>query len=130
MSLSIRGLTKSYSGVPVLDAVSMTVDDGEIHALLGGNGAGKSTLIKCVSGAVIPDAGEILLDNRRPLCMTPREAIQNGVAVVYQDLSVVDLLSVADNIFLGDERRIGPIVLKRRTIEEVSPVARPPRRRS
>src|SRR6516162_7740595 len=114
MSLSIRGLTKSYSGVPVLDAVSMTVDDGEIHALLGGNGAGKSTLIKCVSGAVIPDAGEILLDNRRPLFMTPRDAIQNGVAVVYQDLSVVDSLSVADNIFLGDEPRIGPIVLKRR----------------
>jgi ribose transport system ATP-binding protein len=118
MSVSLRGLTKRYSGALVLDAVSMTVEDGEIHALLGGNGAGKSTLIKCVSGAVVPDGGEILLDDKVHRAMTPREAMQNGVAVVYQDLSVVDSLSVADNIFLGAEKRVGPVVLKRKTIEE------------
>jgi ribose transport system ATP-binding protein len=118
MSLSIRGLKKQYNGVQVLDNVSLTVQDGEIHALLGGNGAGKSTLIKCVSGAAIADAGDILLNNRIHRSLTPREALQNGVAVVYQDLSVVDSLSVVDNIFLGDERRVGPFVLTRRELYE------------
>jgi ABC-type sugar transport system ATPase subunit len=118
MSVSLRELTKRYGGATVLDAISMTVENGEIHALLGGNGAGKSTLIKCVSGAVVPDDGEILLDDRVHRAMTPREAMQSGVAVVYQDLSVVDSLSVADNIFLGTEKRIGPFVLKRKTIAE------------
>src|SRR5690606_18969986 len=65
-----------------------------------------------------PDDGEILLDDRAHRAMTPREAMQSGVAVVYQDLSVVDSLSVADNIFLGTEKRIGPFVLKRKIIEE------------
>ena len=85
MAFSVRGLTKAYSGVPVLQSVDLAVDAGEIHALLGANGAGKSTLIKSVSGAISPDAGEIEIDGRTFASLTPREARANGVAVIYQD---------------------------------------------
>jgi len=113
MSLTVRGLTKRYGGVTVLDRVDLTVVDGEIHALLGANGAGKSTLIKCISGAVTPDDGEIDLSGRIFRALTPRLAISAGVAVIYQELSVVNTLSVADNIFLGDELTRGPFLRRR-----------------
>jgi ribose transport system ATP-binding protein len=113
MAFSVRGLTKAYSGVPVLQSVGLAVDAGEIHALLGANGAGKSTLIKCVSGAISPDAGEIEIDGRTFGSLTPRESRANGVAVIYQDLSVAPSLTVAENIFLGAELRRGPFVRRR-----------------
>jgi ribose transport system ATP-binding protein len=113
MAFSVRGLTKAYSGVPVLQDVGLAVEGGEIHALLGANGAGKSTLIKSVSGAISPDAGEIEIDGRTFASLTPRESRANGVAVIYQDLSVAPSLSVAENIFLGAELRRGPFVRRR-----------------
>ena len=79
------------------------MQDGEIHALLGANGAGKSTLIKCVSGAITPDAGEIIVGDRLFPSLTPKEAQRVGVAVVYQELSLALSLTVADNVFLGRE---------------------------
>ncbi len=112
MSLAVRGLTKRFGGVTVLDSVDLAVADGEIHALLGANGAGKSTLIKCVSGALAADAGEIEIGSQRFEALTPREAWEAGLAVIYQELSVVTTLNLVDNIFLGDERRKGPLVLK------------------
>jgi ribose transport system ATP-binding protein len=113
MSFAVRGLTKSYGGVEVLGGVDLDVSDGEIHALLGANGAGKSTLIKCLTGAIQPDAGVMTLAGRQVSAMTPREARQAGIAVVYQDLSLAATLDVADNMFLGQELRWGPFVRKR-----------------
>jgi ribose transport system ATP-binding protein len=114
VSLAVRRLTKRYGGVAVLDNVDLTVSRGEIHALLGANGAGKSTLIKCVSGAVVPDGGEIEIDGTTYTALTPREALQAGLAVIYQELSVVNTLNVVDNVFLGDELTWGPFRRRRR----------------
>ena len=103
MALVVRGLSKSYGTKRVLDSVDLVVESGQIHALLGPNGSGKSTLIGCLSGAVIPEAGTIEINGLSHARFTPREAIQAGVAVIYQHFSLVPSLSVADNIFLGDE---------------------------
>ena len=113
MGLEVRGLAKTYGQVTVMADVDFDVADGEIHALLGANGAGKSTLIKCVSGAVQPDRGEIVVGGRVVRSHTPRSAKHAGVAVIYQDFSVAASLTVAENVFLGQERRRGPFVRRR-----------------
>jgi ABC-type sugar transport system ATPase subunit len=118
-NLRIRGLTKSFGGVRALDGVDLTVPAGQVHALLGHNGAGKSTLIKCLGGAYPPDAGTIEVGGTSYTRLTPRESIAAGVAIIFQTLSVVDALTVAENIFLGQEwTRHGRIV--RRAQEEVA----------
>ena len=103
MSLAVRSLTKRYGGVTVLDHVDLSVENGEIHALLGANGAGKSTLIKCVSGAVSPDEGEIDISGQSFRALSPKQARAAGVAVIYQELSVFDTLNVSDNMFMNEE---------------------------
>ena len=113
MALEVLGLTKSYGGVTVMSSVDLRVADGSIHALLGANGAGKSTLIKCVSGAVQPDRGEIRIGEHRARSHTPRSAKQAGVSVIYQDFSVAASLDVAENVFLGQELRRGIVVRRR-----------------
>jgi ribose transport system ATP-binding protein len=110
MAFAVEGLFKSYGAAAVLKGVDLAVEDGEIHALLGANGAGKSTLIKCLSGAVSPDAGRISVGDASYSTLTPREAREAGIAVVYQELSLALSLSAADNIFLGREQRWGPFV--------------------
>ncbi|MFH9008093.1 sugar ABC transporter ATP-binding protein [Streptomyces afghaniensis] len=118
-NLRIRGLTKSFGGVRALDGVDLTVPAGQVHALLGHNGAGKSTLIKCLGGAYPPDAGTIEVGGTSYSRLTPRESIAAGVAIIFQTLSVVDALTVAENIFLGQEwTRYGHI--DRRAQEEVA----------
>jgi ABC-type sugar transport system ATPase subunit len=102
-NLRIRGLTKSFGGVKALDGVDLTVPAGQVHALLGHNGAGKSTLIKCLGGAFPPDAGTIEVDGAAYARLSPRQSIAAGVAIIFQTLSVVDSLTVAENIFLGQE---------------------------
>ncbi|MFI9752985.1 sugar ABC transporter ATP-binding protein [Streptomyces collinus] len=102
-NLRISGLTKSFGGVRALDGVDLTVPAGQVHALLGHNGAGKSTLIKCLGGAYPPDAGTIEVGGTSYIRLTPRESIASGVAIIFQTLSVVDALTVAENIFLGQE---------------------------
>ncbi len=119
MSFAVTGLCKSFSGNSVLDHVDLTVEDGEIHALLGANGAGKSTLIKCISGAHYPDSGEIVVGNVRYDILTPKSAKNAGVCVVYQDLSLADSLDIADNIFLGRELRIGSFIRRKQQRKEV-----------
>ncbi|WP_079052245.1 sugar ABC transporter ATP-binding protein [Streptomyces regalis] len=120
-NLRIRGLTKSFGGVRALDGVDLTVPAGQVHALLGHNGAGKSTLIKCLGGAFPPDAGTIEVGGKAYPRLTPRESITAGVAIIFQTLSVVDSLTVAENIFLGQEwTRYGRI--DRRAQEEVADV--------
>ncbi|MET9579279.1 sugar ABC transporter ATP-binding protein [Streptomyces massasporeus] len=118
-NLRISGLTKSFGGVRALDGVDLTVPAGQVHALLGHNGAGKSTLIKCLGGAYPPDAGTIEVGGTSYTRLTPRASIASGVAIIFQTLSVVDALTVAENIFLGQEwTRHGRI--DRRAQEEVA----------
>jgi ribose transport system ATP-binding protein len=119
VNLRIRGLSKSFGGVRALDGVDLTMPTGQVHALLGHNGAGKSTLIKCLGGAFPPDAGTIEVGGTSYTRLSPRESIDAGVAIIFQTLSVVDALTVTENIFLGQEwTRYGRI--DRRAQEEVA----------
>ncbi|MEW9532103.1 sugar ABC transporter ATP-binding protein [Microbispora sp. NPDC049125] len=102
--LLMRGIVKQFPGVRALDGVDLEVRAGEVHCLLGQNGAGKSTLIKILSGAQQPDAGEVLLAGEPVRLDTPTSAMRRGIATIYQELDLVDGLSVAENIFLGHER--------------------------
>jgi ABC-type sugar transport system ATPase subunit len=99
--LRVSGLTKSYGDARVLDAVDLEVAPGEVHALLGENGAGKSTLIKIVSGVVTPDAGTVEVDGQALHFGSPQAAMRIGVATLFQELSTVGGLSVAENVLLG-----------------------------
>lgn len=100
--LSIRNVTKRYPGVVALDNFSMDFVQGEVHALLGENGAGKSTLIKIISGAIQPDGGSIIFEGETYQKMTPNNSKELGIHVIYQEFSLVESLTVAQNIFLGD----------------------------
>jgi ABC-type sugar transport system ATPase subunit len=101
--LSLDSITKIYPGVIALDKVSLSFKEGEVHAIMGENGAGKSTLIKIISGAIKPDGGTINLDGKSFSSMSPSLSSSNGVAVIYQDIMLVEPLSVAENIFLGQK---------------------------
>ena len=100
--LEIKNLTKLYPGVRALDNVSLEFRRGEVHALMGENGAGKSTLIKTVSGALEPTAGKIIIDGKEFSSLTPAMSKEHGIAVVYQEFTLIPVLSAAENIFLGD----------------------------
>ncbi len=108
--LEVRGLVKEYPGVKALQGVDLDVKPGEVHCLLGPNGAGKSTLIKCVSGAVEPTAGEIVFDGEPLPVGDPKGSLKLGVATIYQELDLVEDLSVSESIFLGHEPRRGPLL--------------------
>jgi ribose transport system ATP-binding protein len=101
--LSVRGVVKEFPGVRALDGVDLEVEAGEVHCLLGQNGAGKSTLIKVLSGAHNADAGEIRWQGEPVSFPTPVAALRAGLATIYQELDLVDGLSVAENVFLGHE---------------------------
>ena len=100
-----RGLTKRYGKVTALDNCDFDLMPGEILAVIGDNGAGKSTLIKAVSGAVVPDEGEIWLEGQKIAFKTPLEARGAGIETVYQTLAMSPALSIADNMFMGRELR-------------------------
>jgi ribose transport system ATP-binding protein len=103
--LEVKGLVKEYPGVKALQGVDLDVVTGEVHCLLGPNGAGKSTLIKCVSGAVEPTEGEILFEGEPLPVGNPAESLERGVGTIYQELDLVDDLTVAQSIYLGREPR-------------------------
>lgn len=103
--LTARGLIKRYGRVTALNQCDFDLYPGEILAVIGDNGAGKSSLIKAISGAVIPDEGEITLDGKPVLFKTPIEAREAGIECVYQQLALSPALSIADNMFLGRELR-------------------------
>lgn len=113
MAFAVEGLHKSYGAAEVLSGIDIEVRDGEIHALLGANGAGKSTLIKCLSGGTAPSSGRLLIDGQSFHAMQPHEARAAGIAVVHQEMSAALSLNVTDNIFLGNELRLGPFVRAR-----------------
>ena len=100
-----RGLTKRYGRVTALDRCDFDLRPGEILAVIGDNGAGKSTLIKAVSGAVIPDEGEVFLEGRKVNFHSPIDARNEGIETVYQTLAMSPALSIADNMFMGREIR-------------------------
>jgi ribose transport system ATP-binding protein len=99
--LQMRGIVKRFPGVLALDHVDLSVRQGEVHALLGENGAGKSTLVKILSGAYGKDEGEIRIDGGPVSIKDSHEAQNLGISIIYQELNLVDELSVAENIFLG-----------------------------
>jgi fructose transport system ATP-binding protein len=103
--LEARGLVKRYGHVTALAGSDFDLMPGEILAVIGDNGAGKSTLIKCLSGAVVPDEGEIRLDGEPIHMRTPIDARAVGIETVYQTLAVSPALDIADNLFLGREPR-------------------------
>ena len=108
--LSARGLHKRYGNVTAMDGADFDLYPGEILAVIGDNGAGKSSLIKCLSGAVVPDEGEILLDGQPITMKTPIDARAYGIETVYQTLEVSPALDIADNLFLGREPRVPGIL--------------------
>ncbi|WP_226576239.1 sugar ABC transporter ATP-binding protein [Acuticoccus sediminis] len=109
--LEMRGISKTFGPVMALSNVSLTVDPGEVHALMGENGAGKSTLMKILSGAYVADrGGEILIAGEKVPTGDPKLAKANGIAVIYQELALSPNLTVAENIFLGAEPRRGLFV--------------------
>jgi fructose transport system ATP-binding protein len=103
--LEARGLVKRYGHVTALAGSDFDLLPGEVLAVVGDNGAGKSSLIKCLSGAVVPDEGEIRLDGQRIQMRTPIDARAVGIETVYQTLAVSPALDIADNLFLGREPR-------------------------
>ncbi|MEQ6358783.1 ATP-binding cassette domain-containing protein [Thermoanaerobacter thermohydrosulfuricus] len=100
-TLEFRNITKYFPGVKALDNISFKVKGGEVVALVGENGAGKSTLLKILSGDYQPTSGEYLINGEKKLFNNPKEAIDAGVSVIYQERQVLKELSVAENIFLG-----------------------------
>ncbi|HHV12298.1 MAG TPA: sugar ABC transporter ATP-binding protein [Clostridiales bacterium] len=100
--LSLQGLTKRYPGVVANNNISLDIFKGEVHTLIGENGAGKSTLIKALSGAVIPDEGTICWEGKEFSHMTPKGSKELGIEIVYQELCLVEALSIAENICLGE----------------------------
>jgi fructose transport system ATP-binding protein len=108
--LSAKGIVKRYGSVTAIDGADFELYPGEILAVIGDNGAGKSSLIKALSGAVVPDQGEIRLDGEPVHFKSPLEARRAGIETVYQDLAVAPALDIATNLFLGREkRRAGPL---------------------
>ncbi|MCE4027158.1 ATP-binding cassette domain-containing protein [Microbacterium sp. 22303] len=103
--LSAKRLVKTYGHVVGLDGVSLDLYAGEVLAIIGDNGAGKTTLIKCLTGAEIPDGGELLLDGKPVHFRRPQDARDSGIETVYQSLAVSPALDVASNMYLGRELR-------------------------
>lgn len=102
MDVQLKQITKKFYGTKALDRVELSLKGGEIQCLVGENGAGKSTIIKILAGAYMPDEGEILIDGRKVILRSPRDAQQNKIAVIHQELLLVPEMSVAENIFLGN----------------------------
>jgi fructose transport system ATP-binding protein len=103
--LEAKGLVKHFGHVVALDGADFELLPGEVLAVIGDNGAGKSTLIKALSGALIPDEGEMFLDGERVRFHSPLDARRQGIETVYQDLAVAPAMEIAENLFLGRELR-------------------------
>lgn len=108
--LEMKNITKRFPGVLALDKVQLTLHRGEVHVLLGENGAGKSTLIKTITGAYIPDEGEIFLEGKPVRFDSPLHAQKLGISAVYQEFNLIPELDAAKNIFLGKELMVGKTI--------------------
>src|SRR5580693_1158483 len=115
--LRMQNIVKRFGGMTAVDEVDFNVNSGEIHALLEENGAGKSTLMNCLFGLAKPDAGQILIDGQQVDITSPKRAQELGVGMVHQHFKLVPSMTVAENVFLGNEPHAGPFV-KRRAAQE------------
>ncbi|MEU4112614.1 sugar ABC transporter ATP-binding protein [Streptomyces sp. NPDC048208] len=116
--LSMTGITKAFPGVRALDGVDLDVQEGEVHCLLGQNGAGKSTLIKVLAGAHQPDTGSIHWRGEPVTLRSPMAAMRLGIATIYQELDLVEHLSVAENVHLGHEPTVAGFVVRGRAARD------------
>lgn len=101
MKLELKNIVKDYPGCRALDHVSLTLESGKVYALLGKNGSGKSTLVKILAGAIHATEGEVFMDGQKLETKTPKDAQEKGIVTVYQEMSLVPGLTVAENIFLN-----------------------------
>lgn len=120
--LELRHISKQYTGVKALDDVSISFRRGEVHALMGENGAGKSTLIKTLSGAIQPNDGEIVFEGTTYTHMEPHQAMELGIHVIYQEFNMMPELSVAENIFMGQQLEGGVLFNKSITEERAQKI--------
>jgi ABC-type sugar transport system ATPase subunit len=102
-ALEVRSVCKAFGQVQALDEVSLTVNHGEVVALVGDNGAGKSTLVKIISGVLSPDQGELYIHGKKVAIHSPQDAVDQGIRTIFQDLALADNLDVSENLFLGRE---------------------------
>jgi simple sugar transport system ATP-binding protein len=111
--IELKGISKQFGKVIALDDISFQLSAAEVHCLLGDNGAGKSTLIKILSGVHRPSRGEFLFEGKPIELDSPRQALDRGIATVFQDLAMLSLMSITRNFFLGREpkKRLGPVNL-------------------
>ena len=116
--LQIQDIDKSFPGVHALKSVSLTLSKGQVLALVGENGAGKSTLIKILGGAFKADKGKIVLQGIDTKHNSPKDAQENGIAVIYQEFNLIPDLKVHENIFLGREKKEKFFVEKNAEIQE------------
>ena len=116
--LEMRDITKEFPGVKALDGVSLTVRPGTVHALMGENGAGKSTLMKCLFGIYAKNSGTIILDGKEVDFKNSKEALENGVAMVHQELNQALTRSVMDNLWLGRYPKTGGIMVSESTMRK------------
>jgi simple sugar transport system ATP-binding protein len=121
--IRMRGISKKYGGVKALKEVDLQLGSQEVLGLVGDNGAGKSTLIKILTGAIIPDQGEILIDGKKVRITHPSDSQKLGIQAIYQDLSLVGTFDPPANLFLGKEiikRRFGlfPVLDKKKMLKE------------
>jgi simple sugar transport system ATP-binding protein len=122
--LETRGIGKRFGSVLALSGVSMTVNPAEVTCVLGDNGAGKSTLIKILAGVHPQDEGDYLIDGTERTLSSPREALDLGIATVYQDLAMIPLMSVWRNFFLGSEPTRGRGPFRRFDVREAKAITR------
>ena len=124
IALEVQNITKQFPGTLANDRVSLTLEKGEVHALLGENGAGKTTLMNIVYGLYHQDEGKVLVDDKEETIHNPQDAIKLGIGMVHQHFMLVPVFTVAENIILGHENTRGGVMLDRRTasqrIREVS----------
>jgi len=123
-AVELRDISKYFGTVVALEHVSIAANYGDVHCLLGDNGAGKSTLIKIISGVFEPDRGEYLFEGESVRFSSPRDALDVGIATVYQDLAMIPLMSISRNFFLGSEPTKGWGPLKRFDLEFADRVTR------
>jgi ABC-type sugar transport system ATPase subunit len=112
--VELRGVVKRFGGTTAVGGVDLEIQAGSVHALVGENGAGKSTLAKILAGVHEPDAGELLLEGERVSFDSPRQALERGITMIAQELSLVPTRDVLDNVYLGLEDRRGPLLDRRR----------------
>ena len=116
--LEMRGISKSFPGVKALDNVNLTVRPGTVHALMGENGAGKSTLMKCLFGIYRRDEGTVTLDGQEVEFKSSKEALENGVAMVHQELNQALTRTVKDNLWLGRYPKVGGFIVSERIMDQ------------